>query len=38
LAQHIGDISVIWPDAANDGNRRATDFVGEGFNAMELAR
>jgi hypothetical protein len=36
LAQHIGDISVIWPDAANDGNRRAADFVGEELDATEL--
>ncbi|HVC96181.1 MAG TPA: hypothetical protein VND64_21035 [Pirellulales bacterium] len=33
LAQHIGGTSVIWPGAANDGVRRAADFVGEDFDA-----
>ncbi|HEV3025303.1 MAG TPA: hypothetical protein VGX76_22685 [Pirellulales bacterium] len=36
LAQHIGDTSVIWPQAANDGLRRAADFAGEDFDANEL--
>jgi hypothetical protein len=37
LAQHIGRTSVIWPQAANDGLRRAADFVGEEFDALTLS-
>jgi hypothetical protein len=37
LAQHIGETSTVWPKAAVTGRRRASDFVGEAFDALTLA-
>jgi hypothetical protein len=36
LAQHIGETSTVWPGAGNSGLRRASTFVGEDFDALEL--
>ena len=36
LAQHIGETSTVWPKAAVRGRRRASDFVGEAFDATAL--
>jgi len=34
LAQHIGEVSVMWPRLGATHRRRADDFVGEDFDAM----
>ena len=37
LAQHTGDTSTVWPTATNEGQRHASDFVGEDFDAAHFA-
>lgn len=36
LAQHIGDVSTVWPNGTNTGRRRAGTFVGRDFDARRL--
>ena len=38
LAQHIGLTSTVWPGPPATGRRRASDFVGEAFDAIRLRR
>ena len=38
LAQHIGDVSTVWPGARNSGKRRSANFAGEECDLSDLTR